>query len=104
MIEITEKAAKQIKQSAIQTGITSGKLRVAIKKNSDGSFHYAMGFDDAISEDDLQFSCQGVDFAVSPKSAVYADGMTIDFVELENKQLNFIFINPNDPDYTPAQE
>jgi len=104
MIHITETAADQISQSATQSGITQSLLRIAVKKNDDGSFHYAMGFDDAITEDDHQFECNGVKLVVSPKSVELATGMTIDFVQLEEEQYNFIFLNPNDPEYVPVKE
>lgn len=104
MIHITETAADQISQSATQSGITQSLLRIAVKKNDDGSFHYAMGFDDAITEDDHQFECNGVKLVVSPKSVELATGMTIDFVQLEEKHYNFIFLNPNDPEYIPVKE
>ncbi len=104
MIHITETAAEQITQSATQSGIAQSSLRIAVKKNDDGTFHYAMGFDDAITEDDHKFECNGVSLVVSPKSVELATGMTIDFVELEKEQFNFIFINPNDPAYVPSQD
>ncbi len=104
MIHITETAAAQITQSATQSGIAQSSLRIAVKKNDDGSFHYAMGFDDAITEDDHKFECNGINLVVSPKSIELATGMTIDFVELEKEQFNFIFINPNDPAYVPPKD
>ncbi len=104
MIHITETAAEQIIQSGSQSGIAQSTLRIAVKKNDDGSFHYAMGFDDAIADDDHNFECNGVNLIVSPKSVELATGMTIDFVELEKEQFNFIFMNPNDPAYIPTKE
>lgn len=105
MIHITETAAEQIIKSIDQSaGVDQSLLRIAVKKNDDGSFHYAMGFDDAITEDDHKFECNGVNLVISPKSVELATGMTIDFVELENEQFNFIFMNPNDPAYVPVKE
>lgn len=104
MIHLTEKAAEQISQSASQSGVTQSSLRIAVKKNDDGTFHYAMGFDDAITEDDHKFECNGVSLVISPKSVELATGMTIDYVELEKEQFNFIFMNPNDPAYVPTKE
>lgn len=101
MIHITETAAEQITRSATQSGMAQTPLRVAVKKNDDGTFHYAMGFDDAIAEDDHKFECNGASLVVSAKSVELATGMTIDYVELEKDQHNFIFMNPNDPAYVP---
>ena len=103
MIHISKTAAEQIKQSAIQSGISQTTLRIAIKKNNDGSLQYAMGFDDAISDDDHKFTSNDIDLVIAPSSIALATGMTIDFVELDDKQHNFIFINPNDPNYSPGE-
>lgn len=102
MIEITKSAAEQILHSAKESGISQTHLRVAVKKNDDNSLHYAIGFDDAITEDDVKVNSNGIDLVISPKSTELASGMTIDYVELDNNEMNFIFINPNDPNYQPA--
>ena len=102
MITVTPSAAEQIQISAEQSGINDATLRIAIKKVEDGSLHYAMGFDDAISENDLQMETAGVKLVIAPSSSELAKGMTLDYVELDNGEKNFIFINPNDKNYTPS--
>ena len=102
MITVTPSAAEQIQLSAEQSGINDATLRIAIKKIEDGSLHYAMGFDDAISENDLQLETAGVKLVIAPTSKDLADGMTLDYVELDNGEKNFIFINPNDKNYSPG--
>ena len=102
MITVTPSAAEQIQISAEQSGINDATLRIAIKKVEDGSLHYAMGFDDAISENDLQMETAGVKLVIAPSSSELAEGMTLDYVELDNGEKNFIFINPNDKNYTPS--
>lgn len=78
-------------------------LRVAIKKQEDGSFHYAMGFDEQRLPGDSFLNFDGVDLVVSEISKELAAGMTIDFVELEPGKPEFIFLNPNDPTYVPPE-
>ena len=104
MITVTPSAAQQILYSAKETGIDDAVLRVAIKKMADDSLHYAMGFDDAISDNDLRIESEGVQMVISEKSQPLADGMTIDYVELDGGEKNFIFINPNDKNYAPSTE
>lgn len=104
MITVTPSAAQQILHSAKETGIDDAVLRVAIKKMADDSLHYAMGFDDAISDNDLRIESEGVQMVISEKSQPLADGMTIDYVELDGGEKNFIFINPNDKNYAPVTE
>jgi iron-sulfur cluster assembly protein len=77
-------------------------LRVAVKKQGDGSLHYAMGFDDAISDTDIRFENGGVQLVVSEASKPLAQDMTIDYVELDSGEKNFIFINPNDKNYSES--
>ena len=43
----------------------------------------------------------GVDLVVATASKDLADGMTIDYVELSAGEAEFIFMNPNDPEYVP---
>jgi len=40
----------------------------------------------------------------SPDDAPLLQGATLDYVELESGQSDFIFLNPNDPHYVPPQE
>ena len=101
MVRLTTAALEQIKHSADQGGMTSLPLRIAIKKQQDGSFHYAMGFDDQRLPGDSFFNFDGVDLVVSEISKDLADGMTIDYVEIEAGKPEFIFLNPNDPTYVP---
>ena len=101
MIKVTQTAATQIQYSAEQSGITDAVLRIAVKPMQDGSLHYAMGFDDAIAESDLRFEVEGVKMVIAETSKKYAEDMTIDYVKLDNGEENFIFLNPNDGNYTP---
>lgn len=104
MITVTPDAATQIQFSAKESGIQNAILRIAIKQLEDGSLHYAMGFDDAISDSDLRFETQGVELVIADSSQQYAQDMTIDYVELDNGEMNFIFLNPNDKNYNLAVE
>ena len=103
MISLSTAAIEQIRNSAEANGITSVPLRVAVKHMEDGSFHYAMGFDEQRLPGDSFFNFDGVDLVVATTSKELTDGMTIDFVELEPGKPEFIFLNPNDPDYVPPQ-
>lgn len=103
MIKLTAEAAKQIRQSAKQSNLEGLPLRLAGTKNPDGSIHYGMGFDD-VKEDDVTYTSEGVDLVVSVLSNELLDGMTIDYVELEPGNPQFIFINPKDPGYVPPKE
>ena len=103
MIKLTDQALEQIKYSAEQSGTPSIPLRIAIKRLDDGSFHYAMGFDEQRLPGDSFVVVDEVSMVVSDTSKSLVEGMTIDFVELEPGKSEFIFLNPNDPAYVPPK-
>ena len=103
MISLSTAALEQIRHSAESGGMQSIPLRVAVKQLEDGSFHYAMGFDEQRLPGDTFFNFDGVDIVVAENSKDLADGMTIDYVELEPGKMEFIFLNPNDPSYVPPK-
>ena len=104
MISLTDSALEQIRKSAADSDMDTLPLRIAIKEQEDGSFHYAMGFDEQRLPGDSFLNFDGVDLVVSTASKDLAEGMTIDFVELNPGQFEFIFLNPNDPTYVPPRK
>ena len=103
MITITPAAAAQIKLSAEQGKTEGMSLRIAASRNDDNSIHYGMGFDDS-KEDDVTVPAEDIEIIVSASSAELLKNTTIDFVELEPDKFQFIFLNPNDPNYKPPSE
>jgi len=102
-VKITETAARQVLESATQGGMAGIPLRIAAKRNADGSIAYAMGFDEA-KANDSRVEMHGVEVVVAPTSTELVQGMTIDYVEMEPGQSSFIFMNPNDPHYIPPAD
>jgi iron-sulfur cluster assembly protein len=103
MITVTPAAAAQIKLSADQGKTEGMALRIAASRNDDNSIHYGMGFDDS-KEDDVTVTAHDIEIIVSATSAELLKDTTIDFVELEPDKFQFIFMNPNDPNYKPPAE
>ena len=98
---ITEDAAEEILRSMRQTDPSAGSLRIAAKRNPDGSLDYAMGFDQADDTDTVleQFS---VEVLIGVTSLDLLAGALLDFVQLETTgPKEFIFLNPNDPQFVP---
>ena len=104
MISLSTAALEQIRNSADTGGMATSPLRIAVKRQDDGSFHYAMGFDEQRLPGDTFFNFDGVDLVVATASKELAEGLTIDFVELEPGKTEFIFLNPNDPTYVPPKD
>ena len=102
MIKITPAAAEQIRSSASQGQMDDMSLRLAATRNPDGSLHYGIGFDDSQMDGDTHITSEGVELVVSESSLPLLTGMTMDYVELEPDAWQFIFMNPNDPNYQPS--
>jgi iron-sulfur cluster assembly accessory protein len=102
MISLTPEAAAHIRDSATQGHMANMPLRVAVTRREDGSFHYALGFDDNIREDDHKFESEGIEIVVAPQSMEMLTGTIIDYVDLEGS-MEIIFINPNDSMQQPVE-
>ncbi|MDD9806249.1 MAG: Fe-S cluster assembly protein HesB [Gammaproteobacteria bacterium] len=104
VIRVTPSAAAQIRKSAEQGNVRDWPLRIAVQRLEDDSFHYMMGFDAAVHEDDLSFTSGDVSLIVSSEMLRLLKDMTLDYVELEEGRFHFIFLNPNDPAWVPPAE
>lgn len=78
-------------------------LRVAVRENADGSFNYKMGFDEP-TENDLRLISEGIEVIMDPSFEDRLEECTLDFVELNAGDWQFIFLNPADPHYVPPKE
>jgi len=96
MITITPEAASQIRQSAEASSSQDMHLRIAVRREDDGTFVYGMGFDE-MGDDDALLASEGINVVVSNTSKDFLIGATLDFVEIGPGEHQFIFINPNDP-------
>jgi len=103
MFKITPAAAKQIKVAAQQGGTEGMPLRLAVREKSDGSFDYKMGFDEA-TDSDLRVVSEGIEVVMDPAFERYLEECTLDYVELNPGNWQFIFLNPADPSYVPPKE
>ncbi len=104
MVTITTKAAEKIRESAKQSQAENMPLRIAVTDNPDGSFHYAVGFDEVKNETDISVESEGLKLVYAADLTGKLNEMVIDFVELEPGNENFIFLNPNDPTYVSPSE
>jgi len=100
MFKVSRAAATEIKRSLSQSEFDDMPLRVAAQRAPDGSIHYQMGFDEA-GPGDTMVSSRGVDVVLSNTHKPLLSGCEMDFVELDDGETNFIFLNPNDPTYVP---
>ncbi len=103
MITITPAAAEQIRISAEQGDLQGLVMRIAAKHNPDGSIHYGMGFDDNELDGDMHINTGGIDVVIGESSHLLMEGTTLDYVEIEPDTWQFIFLNPNDANYSPPE-
>lgn len=103
MITVTPAAAEQIRESISAGNIEKPKLRIAVTERGDGSFHYGMGFDE-LKEDDIEIRQEDFSIIIDANHGAMLNGTTLDYVEIEAGAYNFIFVNPNEPDYSPPTE
>lgn len=94
MITLTIQAAQQVLRAAEQTGAQASPLRIAARVDTDGSIQYGMGFDEQ-REHDVLIHYEGVAVLASPGSISLLRGVTLDFVELNPGEFQFIFIAPD---------
>lgn len=104
IFQVTERAATQILKAAEEGDMKELALRLAPVRNADGSIEYnKMGFDE-IKDSDVHIHCEGVDIIFEPAYKELLEGAMMDFVEMEEGNPSFIFLNPNDPNYVPPKK
>jgi iron-sulfur cluster assembly protein len=103
MFEVTKQAARQIRKAAQEGDMEELALRIDAIRSPDGSISYQMGFDE-IGVGDTLLNSKGVDIVISNEAKELLNGTILDFVEMEPENLQFIFLNPNDPQYRPPTE
>jgi len=98
MFNLTPNAARQISAAASAAGAAHMALRIAAKPEADGSLHYGMGFDD-VQDDDMNLTLEGVAVVIAAPHQALLEYTTLDYVELQPGEFNFIFI----PDQVGAE-
>ena len=63
-----------------------------------------LGFDEQRLPGDTFVNFDGVNVVIAERSKALAEGMTLDYVELEPGELQFIFLNPNDPTFVAPRK
>ena len=104
MFTVSKAASMELKRSMAHHDFDDMPLRIAAQQAADGAIEYQMGFDEA-GPGDAMFGCNGIDVVIANDHKVLLNGTTLDFVEMDDGNLHFIFLNPNDPTYVaPADE
>lgn len=91
MLTLTVSAATQIRKAAADSGASELALRVAARREADGSIVYGMGFDE-LRDGDMPLEVEGIPLLIAAPSQPLLQGTQLDFVELEPGSFNFIFV------------
>jgi iron-sulfur cluster insertion protein len=94
MITITELAATKVKEISSSEGLEGQGLRLRVIGGGCAGFQYDLYFEEAVTEFDEQFECNGIKLFIDPLSFQYLDGTEIDYVESTHGS-GFKFGNPN---------
>jgi len=94
MINLTPKAAEKVKEVMAAQNPAPTALRVGVRGGGCSGFQYALEFTDTIKSGDFTEVINGLNVVVDQMSAMYLDGVTIDFVEALDGS-GFKFDNPH---------
>jgi iron-sulfur cluster assembly protein len=92
MFTLTSAAAQQIQKAAQDSDAENMVLRVAARREPDGSIGYGMGFDDA-GDEDTRLLIEDVSVVIAQSHVDLLDDTVLDFVQLDSGEFNFIFVN-----------
>ncbi|AIQ76367.1 MULTISPECIES: iron-sulfur cluster assembly accessory protein [Paenibacillus] len=94
MINISEKAAEQLKAMLAEQEVPNMFLRIGVTPGGCSGFSYAMGFDDNETDQDVYMDIQDMKVVVEKENLRYLDGLEIDFEE-SGMTGGFTINNPN---------
>ncbi len=95
MVELTPVAVTKVKEILTQQSPSPAGLRVAVVGGGCSGFSYHMAFENQVNEDaDTVYEFDGLKVLVDQMSAMYLDGVQIDYIETIEGS-GFKFNNPN---------
>jgi len=94
MITLTEAASAKVREIMVKEEKTAWKLRMGIRGSGCSGMKYVLGFDSQTSEQDEEFTQDGITLVCDPQSYVYLKGTKIDFQSGESGE-GFVITNPN---------
>ena len=96
MISLTDAASKKIQQTLTRRGSGKG-IRLGIRTTGCSGLAYVLEYVDTPQPEDQCFDCSGCKIFIDPKSCVYLQGLTVDYVR-QGLNEGFQFNNPNERD------
>ncbi|MBI4356700.1 MAG: iron-sulfur cluster insertion protein ErpA [Gammaproteobacteria bacterium] len=94
LIRFTDAAISKVRQLIEEEHNDALKLRVFITGGGCSGFQYGFSFEEKATEEDTQFTKEGVTFLVDPMSFQYLMGAEVDYQE-DVQGAQFVIHNPN---------
>jgi len=95
VMQLTDNAAKQVKNLLAERGKPSIGVRVGVKSGGCSGLKYFVEYADAKNPFDEIIQDKGVTILIDPKALMYLLGTQMDFVSEQFKS-GFTFTNPNE--------
>ena len=95
MIDITDRALEKITDILAEENNPAVKLRTFVHGGGCAGFSYGFTLDEEQTEDDFEFTFDGVRVLVDSMSAQYLTGATIDYKTDKLSGSQFVISNPN---------
>ncbi len=81
MIELTERAAKEVRRWARSHGQKGGYFRIGVKKGGCAGLYYDLSITETLGENDRVFESHGIAIAVASDSYPYLHSLKLDYAE-----------------------
>jgi len=96
MITVTNTASKRIVANLTKRGRGMG-IRLGVRTTGCSGLAYVLEYIDSVNPEDIAYEQDGFVIVVDPKSAVYLNGVEIDYVR-QGLNEGFEFNNPQEKD------
>ena len=93
-VTFTAKAVEMVRAALEQEGLTGHGIRIGVAGGGCSGFQYTMDFENAERDGDTVLDQHGLKLYVDPMSAMYLQGVTVDYVQ-GLQGAGFKFHNPN---------
>ncbi|BDG08792.1 iron-sulfur cluster insertion protein ErpA [Anaeromyxobacter paludicola] len=93
-IVLTDKAVEMVKAAMAQESLDGYGIRVGVVGGGCSGFQYSMDFEKEQKDGDVALTQDGITVFVDPMSAMYLQGVTVDYVT-GLQGAGFKFNNPN---------
>jgi iron-sulfur cluster assembly accessory protein len=93
VVQLTDAAVAKFKE--FLAAEPTKHIRLSVKQEGPTGYMYDLQLDDSIDEADFVDNSHGFTIVVDPKSSIFLEGATIDWLTQPDGQAGFKFDNPN---------